>query len=154
MQSPYLVNLIPETGNCFPVSSFASFSSSGGASQNEEVQYVYLGTIKQINGEIWNFQVPCITYYIVASHRLSIFGYIMYFHSTKDKESRIKIFSCIIIMQLKLLVRVLRTIILRNINERIIVQFIITLLLATLVPDISKAHPVVKNACSDVSGRL
>ena len=52
MQSPYLVNLIPETGNCFPVSSFASFSSSGGASQNEEVQYVYLGTIKQINGEI------------------------------------------------------------------------------------------------------
>ena len=68
----------------------------------------------------------------------------MYFHSTKDEESRIKIFSCIIIMQLKFLVRVLRTIILRNINERIIVQFIITLLLATLVPDISKAHPVVK----------
>ena len=65
--------------------------------QNKEVQYVYLGTIKQINGEIWNFQVPCITYYIVASHRLSIFGYIiMYFHSTKDRESRIKIFSCII----------------------------------------------------------
>ena len=29
-------------------------------------------------------------------------------------------------------------------EKRIIVQFMITLLLATLVPDISKAHPVVK----------
>lgn len=29
-------------------------------------------------------------------------------------------------------------------EKRIIVQFMITLLLAALVPDISKAHPVVK----------